>query len=266
MIHAIYLVFGQTGHSTAPFVSEKELAGQAIQSWDLSKESKDARLSDQIKHWTSDSDPSSASKAVILKASAPTPLKAKLEKAVNQLRLGDFLTGVEPAKTELQVQALYEKMDPSDSTGWRRRIALLARHPKASTKQQQLKEISSFRKMLEDELTTTPSGDSKSAKQLRKSLRELLQRRQQLRAELGAGEDGVLQQRGGAGLWTRAVRPDPSQNEDILRRLSRPADRTASYAAWLGATADGTGAAGASGSAGAPKLPPATRATGREPA
>ena len=159
------------------------------------------------------------------------PLKANILRAVNQLRLGNFLTGVDPQKTEQEVKALYIKMDPSDSTHWRR--TMVAEPATTASKKQQLKEISAFKNMIETELTTTPAADSASAKNLRQSLRALLLRKKQLQAAISAGEDRVLRRHGAASVWMAAVRPDPSQAEDIIRRLARTSDRRASYAAWL---------------------------------
>lgn len=130
---------------------------------------------------------------------------------------------------------MYLKMDPSDSTHWKSTSA--ASPVNALSKKKQLKQISVFKNMLEHELTTTPTADSASAKKLRKSLRDLLLRKQQLQAAIRTGEDSVLKHSGAASMWTTAVRPDPAQNEDTIRRLARADDSHASYAAWLRAAA-----------------------------
>ena len=99
-------------------------------------------------------------------------LKEIILRAVNKLRLSNFLTGVSPEKIEEEVNAMYLKMDPSDSTHWKSNVA--ASPVKALSTKKQLKQISVYKQILEHELTTTTAADSASAKKLRQSLREFI--------------------------------------------------------------------------------------------
>jgi len=211
-------------------------AGLALHKWDITS-GRDARLSDQINHW----DKSGAS----LKSAGPGFVPAKgtqqlvqvpggdlskqIKTAVNTLRLSDFLTGVKSNVVQHQVQGLYQKMDPHDTTGWMSRQNL----HRMSPAQVQARRVKTYKTMLQKELSTTPNQDSPKAKKARKELRELIQRKAALRQSVNA-EMRKEMHHTSSKVWTRrAARNGADDSDYLIHQIASPEDRHASYAKWL---------------------------------
>lgn len=197
---------------------------------------RDARLADQISHWN---------KPASLKAAGPgfvpasgtqqlaqvpseSALSKQIETAVNTLRLSDFLTGVKPNVVQQQVQALYQKMDPKDTTGWMSREHVHRQSPA----QVQARRVKTYKSMLQKELSTTTSQDSPKAQKVRKELRELLKRKAAVKRSLDAAMRKDMQHTN-RHVWTpRAVR-NGDDADYLIHQIASPQDRHASYDQWL---------------------------------
>jgi hypothetical protein len=207
--------------------------------WDLG-----GRLSDQIKKWSQDG---SGGEGARLKAAGPgfvpaagtqqlaqvgaggaAALSHKIKTAVDTLRLSDFLTGVKPKAVQRQVQALYEKMDPHDTTGWMSR----EQRDRASPAQVQARRVKDYKTMLQKALSTTRDQDSPKAIKMRKELRALLKHKAAVKRSLNAAMRNEMHH-----VSERVWTPRPAKNGDdadyLIKKIASPEDRHASYAQWL---------------------------------
>jgi hypothetical protein len=164
---------------------------------------------------------------------APQSLKHSMKVAAQQLRMSNFLSGVSPRTTEHEVLKMYHKMDPKDSTGWEERAKEGTEPPKKVTKKEQLKQIKHYKSFIEGELSTSPTEDSAKAKKMRSELKALLARRAALQKSINDEEDGVIASGKHPKDWTRSVKPDPAENEDIINRLTRREDAKATFHSWI---------------------------------
>lgn len=197
---------------------------------------RDARLADQISQWNKPASLKAAGQAFVPAtgtqqlAQVPTEsaLSKQIKTAVNTLRLSDFLTGVKPAVVQTQVQALYQKMDPKDTTGWMSREHVHRQSPA----QVQARRVKTYKSMLEKELSTTRSQDSPKAQKVRKELRQLLKRKAAVKRSLDAEMRKDIRHTN-PHVWTpRAVR-NGDDADYLIHQIASPQDRHASYAQWL---------------------------------
>jgi hypothetical protein len=214
--------------------------------WDLG-----GRLSDQINKWSKDG---SGGEGARLKAAGPgfvpaagtqqlaqvgaglgraaaggaAALSHKIKTAVDTLRLSDFLTGLKPKAVQRQVQALYEKMDPHDTTGWMSR----EQRDRASPAQVQARRVKDYKTMLQKALSTTRDQDSPKAIRMRKELRALLKHKAAVKRSLNAAMRNEMHH-----ISTRVWTPRPAKNGDdadyLIKKIASPEDRHANYAQWL---------------------------------
>eukprot|EP00960_Hanusia_phi_P032790 750076-Hanusia_phi.AAC.2 len=203
------------------------------QSWDVSSSPKDARLADQIAHWSGSKTkfkPATGTQK-LAQVDSKVPSKDKLKKEItsaeNTLRLSDFLSGVPAAKEEKQIKALDSHMDPKDVTGWKERL------PDAQNKKKEAKAVAKIietrQKKLENELTTTKDLDSDSAKKIRNQLQLLLAKRAALKKMISSQSGSDLPQK----IWTSKHIKDGDADDDMISRLARKSDKSSTYAGWL---------------------------------
>lgn len=207
----------------------------AAHKWDIAPAQRDARLSDQIHAW----DKSGVSLKTVgfvpaegTQSLAQVPggqLSKKIKTAVNTLRLSDFLTGVKSNVVQQQVQGLYQKMDPHDTTGWMSRENLHRQSPA----QVQARRVKTYKTILQKELSTTPNQDSPQAEQVRRELRELIKRKAAMRKSLNA-EMAKEMHHTSSKLWTqRAAKNGADDSDYLIHQIASPEDRHANYAKWL---------------------------------
>ena len=158
-------------------------------------------------------------------------IKHKMRQASQQLRLSNFLTGVDAKETQKEVEKLYEGIDPTDETLWQERDQVW-KHAKALSKKQQLKQIQKFKKILEGEMSTTPQQDSAKASKMRDDLKTLLAKRDKLEKSINDEEDQYTKA-GEDHEDLRKVKPDPAETEDMINRLARKEDAHASFKSWI---------------------------------
>jgi hypothetical protein len=210
---------------------------QLVQPWDLhAAGGRDARLSDQIHAW--------GASGTKLKAPGPgfvpatgtqelaqvggvASLSKKIRTAVDTLRLSDFLTGVKPKVAQKQVQGLYEKMDPRDTTGWMQREHVHRESPA----QVQARRVKTYKTMLQHELSTTPDQDSAKAKRVRRQLRELIKRKAAVKRSLNAAMRKEMRNTN-SHVWTHRAK-DGDDADYLIHQIASPEDRHANYAEWL---------------------------------
>ena len=208
--------------------------------WDLhAAGGRDARLSDQIHAWGSSGAKLKAAGPGFVPATgtqelaqveAKPGLSKKMRTASNTLRLSDFLTGVKPKVVQQQVQGLYEKMDPHDTTGWMQREHVHRESPA----QVQARTVKTYRTRLQRELSTTPNQDSAKAKKVRRQLRELIKRKAAVKRSLNAAMRKEMSHTNSR-VWTRRVK-DGDDADYLIHQIASPQDRHASYANWLRST------------------------------
>jgi len=200
--------------------------------WDLG-----GRLSDQIKQWDGSGAGLKAAGHGFVPAAGTqqlaqvggrAALSQKIKTAVDTLRLSDFLTGVTPKAVQRQVQGLYQKMDPHDTTGWMSREE---RH-RASPAQVQARRVKSYKSMLQRELSTTRDQDSPKAVQMRKELRALLKHKAAVKRSLNAAMKKEMHHLS-KHVWTRRPAKNGDNNDYLIKQIASPEDRNANYAQWL---------------------------------
>jgi hypothetical protein len=207
--------------------------------YDVAASPADARLADQIHEWDQ--------KDARLKAAAPGyipatgtqqlaqvpastgSLSTRIKSAVNSLRLGDFLTGVKPYVEEAQVQSLYAKMDPKDTTGWMSRENLIRESPARV----QARLLRAKRLKMRKVMSTTKNEDSPQQEQVRRALRKEIQRKASTRKPVSTL---AALQSTSKRFWTQRSRHNFDVNDLLIHQLASPEDRDASYAAWLSRT------------------------------
>jgi hypothetical protein len=206
--------------------------------WDIGK-GRDARLSDQVHSWDRSTEsladakgpgfvPATDTQQLAEVKGGARSLSKQMKTAVDTLRLSDFLTGVKPKVVQNQVQALDQKMDPHDTTGWMTRENVHRESPR----QVQARRVKSYESQLQRELSTTKNQDSPKAKKERRELRELLKRKAAVKRSLDAAMRKEMHHVSKHVWTTRRVKAGDDADY-LIHQIASPEDRHANYAKWL---------------------------------